>query len=844
MLKQYNLNRVLLTVLRAGVFFILFSPLVINNHYFFPFIVPRNIFFRIATEVLFFGWLLLLHVNSNYKPAYKHWNKLVWLVISFFLINVIATIFSLGLYNSFWSNYERMGGLFHFAHLVMFFVVLISVFKDKRDWQIFITFSVFVSTLMSLLAFTQWLETPFLLQSSGGKRLTGTAGNATFLAAYLIFNFFFLIYFLAKQSRFSLKTYFISFVTFDVFLLLSTILSSVAFVANWGWLNFLKTPLLSEIFRRAFSSNEIYTAKDSTSALIVLGAFLLLQGLIFTAWFLKTKTAFLVQILLGILIVFEGFIIYNTQTRGAIIGLAAGFVFLAIASLFSKVNIRIKQVSIAFLISIIVIPVILVGAKNTDFVKNNGTLDRLASISLTDVTTESRLLTWQASWRGMTENVKTFLIGIGPENYYYVFNKNFPQQIYRDAGSQIWFDRAHNIIFDVGVTTGVIGLITYLAILLSVSAHLYLNYKKGQSLSASLIFISLTIAYFIQNIFVFDTLNTDILFYFFLAFVVFLSSSHNSDNTQEDQSNNRSEVNIIYVTGVVAVMIFGIFSLNIKVLQANNYIYQGLVAVNKEENYKEAYDFLKQSVEESVTGRFEARQQLATFVNGLSKNSNIPPEEIIPMINYATEELRKSTVEEPKNVRHYLYLSTFYNATTRFNRSHSQKVIDLLSEAITLSPTRPHIYYEIAQAYAFQNNFDKAYEYFQKGSKFAPTVIEDRWNILTLAIVFEKFDLADEQYNLMRQELTWEPGVEDYKKIVSLYGRVNNFTKMIEYQLALINLQPNPGNYAQLAALYAKLGQNDKAIEATNRAVELDPAFAAEAKIFKEQLEAGELLDN
>ena len=117
--------------------------------------------------MIFFAWLILMQINPSFKPNWKHWDKLVWLVVAFFVINVISTIFGIGPYRSFWSNYERMSGLFHFGHLLAFFLVLISVFKQKQQWHNFLTFSIFVSTLITLLSFAQCIEVPFLLSSSG-----------------------------------------------------------------------------------------------------------------------------------------------------------------------------------------------------------------------------------------------------------------------------------------------------------------------------------------------------------------------------------------------------------------------------------------------------------------------------------------------------------------------------------------------------------------------------------------------------------------------------------------------------------------------------------------------------
>ncbi|MBI3290980.1 tetratricopeptide repeat protein, partial [Candidatus Falkowbacteria bacterium] len=50
--------------------------------------------------------------------------------------------------------------------------------------------------------------------------------------------------------------------------------------------------------------------------------------------------------------------------------------------------------------------------------------------------------------------------------------------------------------------------------------------------------------------------------------------------------------------------------------------------------------------------------------------------------------------------------------------------------------------------------------------------------------------------------------------------------------------------YAQLAAFYAKIGQNQNAIAATNEAIKIDPNFRDDGEKFLKLLETGELLNN
>jgi len=822
MFDRERLSYILLKLIKIGVFFILFLPLVMGSTFFFPFIVPKNVFFRIATEVIFAAYLVLAHLKPEFRPTF---NKIVWSVLLFLGVSTVATFAGIGIYSSVWGNYERMSGLFHLGHLVMYFFVLIGVFKNKKDWHSFLTFSVVASSLMCILGLAQWLGVPFLLRSSGGARLSGTVGNATFFAAYLMFNLFFILYFIAKPGRFDLKLFSYSFFLFDAYLVISFILNKISPIADWQNLNFLKAPILSESFKYPF----------------FFYSFLFLQILILAVWFFRSKKY--TAVLLAIIFLFQFIIFFNTQTRGAVIGFAAGIAFLAMTTLFLKrIDKKIRLFSLILLLLILVSPLALFLAKDTPFIQNIGTLKRLANISMTNITTQSRLLTWQASWKGWTESPKSFFIGYGPENYYYAFNKNFPVLIYKDMGSQIWFDRAHNIIFDLGVTTGIIGLVAYLSILFFASWSLFKDYQKNKVFSSSFLLIALIIAYFTQNFFVFDTLNTEIPFYLFLAFVVYLASIRSQEN-QSVESQSK-DPNYIYLAVVVVVLLFGVFAVNIKTLKANSYLFQGLVTKATSGQFSDdAFEYLKKSINEAVVGKFEARQQLADYVSNFAKSKDAPLAKAQTMINYAGDELSKSVKEEPLNVRHYLYLATFYNATTKFNKTNPQKVIDLMAVATKLSPTRPQVYYETGQAHLYLGDFDRADGYFKQGIKLAPWVIEDNLSLLSVYIISKSYDLADSQFKLMTEELKWQPTVSDYRRLVELYSRNNFYSKMVEFQNEVIKLQPTATEYAKLAAIYAKMGENQKAKEATQKAVELDPAFAQESEQFLQMLAAGELLD-
>ena len=83
MITTEKAGAALFKLIKFSTLFILFLPLVMNSHFFFPFIVFKNVMFRLAVEVIFIAYLVLWHLNPTYKPKFDLITKLV---IAFFVI--------------------------------------------------------------------------------------------------------------------------------------------------------------------------------------------------------------------------------------------------------------------------------------------------------------------------------------------------------------------------------------------------------------------------------------------------------------------------------------------------------------------------------------------------------------------------------------------------------------------------------------------------------------------------------------------------------------------------------------------------------------------------------------
>ena len=236
-----------------------------------------------------------------------------------------------------------------------------------------------------------------------------------------------------------------------------------------------------------------------------LASYLLIH--VFLCFFFLYKKSKNWRIFYGLIILFEIYIILQTGTRGAMLGLLGGLILIAFLSILFSSNKKIKLSSIGLFLILIILAGSIWFCQEQSWVQNNSILSRVTSISTTDTTTQSRLLAWQASWHGWSDK---FILGYGYENFNVAFNKYFPVLIYRDSGSQIWFDRAHNTIIDQAVTGGILGLLAYLSIFVFVFWIILrkiwlLRVKNNKTFYHSLeaiILFSLLSVYFFQNLFV------------------------------------------------------------------------------------------------------------------------------------------------------------------------------------------------------------------------------------------------------------------------------------------------------------------------------------------------------
>jgi len=138
-----------------------------------------------------------------------------------------------------------------------------------------------------------------------------------------------------------------------------------------------------------------------------------------------------------------------------------------------------------------------------------------------------RFVVWEMTMAGIRERP---LLGWGLENYHLIFARKFdPRLAIPQYGAEVWFDRAHNVVFDNLATVGILGTILFFGMFLTALFVFWREFFRNKiEIWAPAVFTSLLVAHFVQNLTVFDMLSSYMFLFLILAFAASLSPQKES----------------------------------------------------------------------------------------------------------------------------------------------------------------------------------------------------------------------------------------------------------------------------------------------------------------------------
>ena len=442
---------------------------------------------------------------------------------------------------------------------------------------------------------------------------------------------------------------------------------------------------------------------------------------------------------------------------------------------------------------------------------------RLASISLSDTTTISRLnYIWPMAIKGTFGSPKTALIGYGQENFNYLFNAGYSPHMWQD---EQWFDRAHNVFLDWLVNGGLLAFLLYISLYL---LSLWYIWKSSLTTAEKSIFTGLLAGYAVHNLFVFDNLASYYLFFLFLAFVSSLRESKGFAWLENLKKDNEV-ANYVVLPFVAILFVVVLYFINIRPISANTDLIAALQNCGGQQTVIPTVVLWQKALDVNayVTNQ-EIREQLLSCADNVISSQSIDNSTKSAFFTLANTEVQKQIAATPNDARIYTLAGGFYN-----NIGQWSQALPLLIKAHQLSPGKQSIDFELGLNYLNSASTTLGVALFKQAYESDTTYPDSAVNYASALIATgDEKDAAP--------LLAINPAWQTDSRIINAYVAEKNYTKVISIYQTLIAQNPSNVQYrVSLAATYYQEKDIYDAKATINQAIKDFP-------LYKDQL--GQLL--
>lgn len=180
----------------------LLVPVIVGFGFFFPYVAPRNLFFRVVVE-LGVG-ALVLAVCFTRKTLDLRDEPIFWALLAFVAASFLSALFSPARMHSLFGDFERMGGVWAWMHLLLFFLLLRTL-RDQ-DWPWILNGALIVSVVVSVIAIVEREQLAAAARANGDvvPVSVSTIGNSGLMAAYLLVGIAIAAYLASTSMRYRL----------------------------------------------------------------------------------------------------------------------------------------------------------------------------------------------------------------------------------------------------------------------------------------------------------------------------------------------------------------------------------------------------------------------------------------------------------------------------------------------------------------------------------------------------------------------------------------------------------------------------------------------------------------
>ncbi len=588
------------------------------------------------------------------------------------------------------------------------------------------------------------------------------------------------------------------------------------------------------------------------------------------------------------------------DTTGAFVGFGFSLIFLGFLLGVLHKNKKIKIATFLFAVFISLFAVWALNNRDNPIVKNTPLIKNIRGVNIHKNTFQTRLISWKAGLKGIKEHP---FLGTGFGNFAIIFDKYFDPSFYDYTRSETYFDRAHNNLIDIASTTGLLGLFAYLSIFIAVAFYLIKYYRQGKIKLVEFVLISsLLVAYFVQNLAVFDSFATYLYLMLILAYVYWLANKRGDEDNLENFSFDdyllmfilpilslfaievnkisffaKNNVNVfwfimaVYFLYIVyqiflqkqekikisnkeiftffivgSLMLILIYQINIKSLNMLIGTIKGQIVAGDRELMIETYK--KALANNSVISRDSRTSLIRSFSFKSDFEKIKDPQKRQEAIDYIISLAEKNVAYNPHDSLAQMMLAQVLNAASSFYRNdpekfayYSDRALEAINKSIEASPKRVPIYYQKANIYMTRGEKDKVIETLKYAYDLHPAYWDSACH---LGQTYEYFGNQEEADKYIGECIDLGGAnllspAGYVKSKINKYVEEKNWDRVIKlYQRLTVLEKNNADNWVKLAKLYFDKQEYKKAKKAVEKAVELSPPLEKYAEKFMAEIEA------
>jgi len=459
---------------------------------------------------------------------------------------------------------------------------------------------------------------------------------------------------------------------------------------------------------------------------------------------------------------------------------------------------------------------------------------------------EPRFSAWQVVFSAIKEKP---VLGWGPENLAIGFDKHYdPSLPYISKAWGGWWDRAHNAVLDVAVTSGILTAIVYVALFVilfwSLSRHSGIPLEAGQKTSHddnSLIYHGIQatlIAYFVANFFSFDGFSTYLLFFLIIGYCLHLTVSANNivKNTGDQKKVKGAKV---IMGALFVLLVFFLWQYNLVPLQINSEIVRADNLAEKN-RCEQALSILNKTL---TKHSFLDAYTAIHYVEIVKKCAGLNPEKNLEYTENGIELMKEAVKIRPLYSRLWIFLGSFTTVKANYEEDPTikkQLIVEAYSyfeKALQLAPKHQETLIEWAKANMVAGDYQSMNEKSIRCVALDQS-LSDCYSIkATSEIYLKNFSQAKEDLEIIMQRYSDAPSESSLYLLVEAYTKIEDYTGLINIYKKLIRTNPNVAQYhSSLAFAYYKLKDYKLAREETLTFIKLMPEAKEEAEAFLKML--------